>query len=272
MDRLSKVLQIVDALYEPVEPSRFFQCVFDRLPELIPCSFATASFVAADTGEWCGCQSIPIAPEVLNRIKELVPQNPCMDFLKKGGSSRTLAVTDFMSVRQFQNSVFYSDLCKPLGITSHLSAVLHTRGCAAYLSVVRDGTFTEAERSLLDFLQPHLSRAYALARVRTACAPAKEVLRDPLDTVTPREWEILHWIGAGKRDSEISLILGISTRTVEKHVSNVISKLGAATRTAAASLVRRPGRWNLPAAVNDLLACDDPPLGARPRRETIQNS
>jgi hypothetical protein len=37
----------------------------------------------------------------------------------------------------------------------------------------------------------------------------------------------------GKRDSEIAVILGLSSRTVEKHVGHILEKLGVETRTAA---------------------------------------
>lgn len=50
---------------------------------------------------------------------------------------------------------------------------------------------------------------------------------------TGREAEIAHWLIEGKRNSEISIILGVSPRTVEKHVEHVFMKLGVETRTAA---------------------------------------
>lgn len=52
--------------------------------------------------------------------------------------------------------------------------------------------------------------------------------------LTPREAEVLHWVRQGKRDSEIALILGMSTRTAETHVSRILRKLSVETRTAAA--------------------------------------
>ena len=55
----------------------------------------------------------------------------------------------------------------------------------------------------------------------------------PFD-LTPREAEVLHWVRHGKRDSEIALILGISRRTAETHVSRILRKLSVETRTAAA--------------------------------------
>jgi DNA-binding CsgD family transcriptional regulator len=52
-------------------------------------------------------------------------------------------------------------------------------------------------------------------------------------TLTPREAEILGWLREGKRNGEIGTILGISGRTVGKHVEHVLEKLGVETRTAA---------------------------------------
>jgi len=56
---------------------------------------------------------------------------------------------------------------------------------------------------------------------------------NPLISLSPREGEILGWIIEGKRNSEISVILGISLRTVEKHVEHILGKLGVETRGAA---------------------------------------
>src|SRR5690606_5772527 len=58
----------------------------------------------------------------------------------------------------------------------------------------------------------------------------------PPARLTRRESEILHWIGEGKRNSEIGTILGISSRTVEKPVEHLLEKLGVETRTAAMRL------------------------------------
>lgn len=51
--------------------------------------------------------------------------------------------------------------------------------------------------------------------------------------LTPRESEILYWIAEGKSDEVIAMILGISTRTVQKHVEHIFQKLSVETRTAA---------------------------------------
>lgn len=60
-----------------------------------------------------------------------------------------------------------------------------------------------------------------------------------LGRLTRREAEILDWIAQGKRNAEIAIILGISHRTVGKHVEHVLAKLEVETRTAAALLGTR---------------------------------
>ncbi len=54
--------------------------------------------------------------------------------------------------------------------------------------------------------------------------------------LTTREHEVLHWIKAGKTNTEIALILGISPGTVKVHVEHILSKLQVSSRHAAAAL------------------------------------
>jgi len=70
------------------------------------------------------------------------------------------------------------------------------------------------------------------------CEPADEMTGATLTGafgLTPREAEVLRWVAAGKTNREIGLILGLSPRTVTKHLEHVFAKLGVETRTAAAS-------------------------------------
>ena len=56
------------------------------------------------------------------------------------------------------------------------------------------------------------------------------------EALSKRETEVLSWVIQGKRDSEIGVILEISSRTVEKHVGRILHKLGVENRTTAASI------------------------------------
>jgi len=53
--------------------------------------------------------------------------------------------------------------------------------------------------------------------------------------LTRRESEILAYVAAGKTNPEIGIILGISWRTVSRHIEHILDSLGVDTRTAAAT-------------------------------------
>lgn len=54
--------------------------------------------------------------------------------------------------------------------------------------------------------------------------------------LTPRETEVLSWLAKGKTNRDIADILGMSHRTVNKHLEHVFEKLGVETRSAAAAI------------------------------------
>lgn len=54
--------------------------------------------------------------------------------------------------------------------------------------------------------------------------------------LTPRETEVLSWLAKGKTNRDIADILGMSPRTVNKHLEHIFEKLGVETRSAAAAL------------------------------------
>ena len=63
----------------------------------------------------------------------------------------------------------------------------------------------------------------------------------PLDVLSSREREVLRLVAAGQTNPQIAAVLYISRKTAEHHVSNILTKLGVATRTEAAALHIRTG-------------------------------
>jgi DNA-binding NarL/FixJ family response regulator len=56
----------------------------------------------------------------------------------------------------------------------------------------------------------------------------------PVEPLTERELEVLALVGRGRSNKEIATELGITERTARTHVSNILGKLGLASRTQAA--------------------------------------
>ncbi|HUA35401.1 MAG TPA: helix-turn-helix transcriptional regulator [Candidatus Binataceae bacterium] len=54
-----------------------------------------------------------------------------------------------------------------------------------------------------------------------------------------RQAEVLHWLARGKTNSEIATILGVTSRTIEKHVEHIFDRLGVENRMAAGVIAWR---------------------------------
>ncbi|WP_341946891.1 response regulator transcription factor [Microbacterium sp. LWH11-1.2] len=89
-------------------------------------------------------------------------------------------------------------------------------------------------------LDPRVTRRALAAVARSAATPTAP-RTEPGDRpeLTAREQEILEGILQGWSNAQLAERLHISVPTVKTHVSNVLAKLGARSRSHAAALVRR---------------------------------
>jgi len=79
---------------------------------------------------------------------------------------------------------------------------------------------------------PDLARLDALAATRGRAA---------LHGLTRRELQVLRLVSAGSSNATIAAELSLSERTVERHLSNIFTKLDLSSRTAAAAWIYRHG-------------------------------
>ena len=83
----------------------------------------------------------------------------------------------------------------------------------------------------------HLDPAIARQLTRSLATPKPQAA----DALTDREREVLVLVAQGLSNQQIADSLVISERTARTHVSNILSKLGVASRTQAALLAIREG-------------------------------
>ncbi|MEU4242442.1 AAA family ATPase [Actinoplanes sp. NPDC026619] len=78
--------------------------------------------------------------------------------------------------------------------------------------------------------------------LREPVAPTEAAEPDAVPfRLTPREREVLGHVCAGRSNRQIARLLGISDKTASVHVSNIIAKLGVASRGEAAAVAYRLG-------------------------------
>ncbi|MPZ72089.1 MAG: AAA family ATPase [Nitriliruptorales bacterium] len=83
-------------------------------------------------------------------------------------------------------------------------------------------------------LVEQLESLVARARLRVVGSSRTERAAPDPFRLTPRERDVLALLAEGRTDRQIGHALFISHRTVERHVSNILAKLGADTRVGAA--------------------------------------
>jgi len=60
---------------------------------------------------------------------------------------------------------------------------------------------------------------------------------DGVSALSGREREVVGLVADGKSNREIAETLALSTKTVERHITNILAKVGARNRTELARLV-----------------------------------
>jgi two-component system, LuxR family, response regulator FixJ len=87
------------------------------------------------------------------------------------------------------------------------------------------------DQDLIDRIQ----RALEKDRSNRAVLNERSLIRERLETLTPREREVLEMVSSGKPNKIMAADLGVSQRTVEIHRARVMEKMGA---SSLAQLVR----------------------------------
>ena len=123
--------------------------------------------------------------------------------------------------------------------SSDLKAALDCVGAIAAATVIRYGPgFSDRDKQCVEAIRLHLENLYRLdaqlvaARAAWGAPPAGRPAPEA-SPLTSRERQVLQWLGNGKSDRDIALILAISPRTVHKHLQRIYDKLGVECRTAA---------------------------------------
>lgn len=250
---VSSLLEALEQIHAPGELRDFPQRMFAVFERLFPGTLLSMEALNLQTGNATSAASCTPAKGVEEwraRILELLPSHPAFPHVAKNPNT-VVAINDCITQRQMKQTALYTDVLQPMGVAYQLVLGLKIPHHVAGMTISRDRDFTDKERQWVQVLAPHLALAHIHSQNLTTLGELQK--GDSPDAsalarlgLTPREAEVLHWLMQGKRDAEIAEILRASPRTIQKHVQNILVKLGVETRTAAIVEALRRSRGATP--------------------------
>lgn len=227
---LRTLLGIVGDHRSDLPPAGLPLSLLAELKDQIPCD--DIGFFAHDTDHQVirFDQNIPLGSDDdggdIELYWEIYGDSVCAYPDRTGDVRSVTKPLDFYSVRQWHSTAMYCEFFRPFGVEHDIMLCLPAGQMRTIRLLLCRGPgpdFSERDRGLLMLLRPHLQQAYLDAERRRRCTPE----------LTPRHWELLHLVAAGHTNGQIAWRLGVTEKTVGKHLENIYARLQVSSRTAA---------------------------------------
>ena len=176
---------------------------------------------------------------VLDRIGANMQMCPIDEWHRAGHESEIAVLSQITDPGDYRRTDHYARIFGESGIADAMCIPFGSNGDTVRVLVCRDKAgFSDADIETARLLQPVLhgcldqSRAMEKLRLQPL---SEEAMRER--GLTAREAQIFSLLAAGSTSQMVGEELGISVRTVEKHVQNIYSRLGARNRSEAISIL-----------------------------------
>jgi DNA-binding CsgD family transcriptional regulator len=247
------LLELVGEAAGVLDLHEFRSGLLDALRRAVPADWASVNDLGPDPDSAYVLVDPPLSGDMHELFARLAHENPLIARHARTGDGRAYRFSDVATRAELHSLALYREFYRPIGLEHQVAFALpHDRGRLLGVALSRrERDFADEEVALLNRARPFLIQAYrnaiAHSHVVAELARARAVQLPPADgrlaeqmaarRVTAREVEVLRWAAAGRSDGEIASALGISSRTVQKHLERSFRKLAVRTRADAARLV-----------------------------------
>ncbi len=237
-----RVLRLVGEVMGLLDLDELCQGLLLALREAVPADFVAINEVPDRQGA-ISISDPPIPAGGHRMWARYGHQNPLAAHFIHSRDGRPRRFSDLLTRRELHRLEIYTEIYAPLGVEYQIAFTLPS-GPQRVLGVALSRSrrdFTVAERDLLDVARPYLIQAYRNALAFTEAnrldGPAPEITDPRRLGLTSRQAEVVRLVAMGRSNQHISGVLGISVRTVQKHLERAYRELGVSDRSQAAGRV-----------------------------------
>ncbi|MGH8574080.1 MAG: response regulator transcription factor [Gammaproteobacteria bacterium] len=252
---LRAVIDVVYALNEDHSEVEIPSHVLVQLGTLVGCESTFYSRLERATGRLLGAISEPADADLRHvpGYNAVAGQHPGFAAYRSGRAApgTPIALTDLADLPGLRRLALYTDYYQPHGTTDQLLCLVQRgsrQSAVLAFNRARRG-FSHRDRAVVELATAHLSQAVTRRqRVASLTAAVRSMGRQSeqvtaaearLSALTARERQVVEHLVGGLTDREIARHLGISPRTVHKHLEAIYRKLGLGNRTSLIALIHQ---------------------------------
>lgn len=217
--------------------------LLDALHRALPSDYISLNDVGPGPRDVIALMSPDAPVECFEAWARHAHENPLLRHYQTTREGRAMRFSDVCTPEELHELALYRDVYEPMGVEHQMAFTLPgLPGHVVAIALSRgDRDYSEQERDLADRSRPFLIQAYRNAiayreaRGGTSEVSAATPLLEALMAVglTRREAQALRLVALGRSNQHVAQALGISHRTVGKHLERGFRKLGVSDRSTA---------------------------------------
>ena len=244
----SRLLELIGDTSELLEIEEFRSALLEAVRRAVPSDWVTLNDIGPDPDTIAVLVDPVPDPAMLREFATLAHQNPLIEHYNLTHDARAWRISDIVSQEEFHSREVYQRIYRLLKVEYQLAFTLpHVKDRILGVALSRsDRDFSEQERDMLETARPFLIQSYRNAVRYSALLAGRRTGQDPLTLpdvtqlcalgLTHRQSQVLQLIATGAAEREIGVRLGISHRTVQKHLEHCYRTLGVDSRSRAAAI------------------------------------